>query len=329
MTANSVKSLPKSISNNTGKKNIKYQRLLQGLRYNDLSNVVHSEEKIAPVNGLEINYDTFGSQEHPAIILIMGLGAQMILWREEFCESLAKAGYYVVRFDNRDVGLSSKLDTEGVPDLAKIIKDLAEGKKVEAPYLLSDMAKDTIGLLDYLHINSAHIVGISLGGMIAQTITIDYPERIRSLTSMSSTPGIPVLPQAFLKPISPDKEKNIEDSVQAWKIINGTTYKFDEEYVRKREARAFDRSFYPVGVARQYAAIAASGTRYEQLRNLKTKTLVMHGDADILIPVQGGKDTAKEIPGAKLVIIKGMGHNMPEEVTPQIISDILDNVKEN
>lgn len=301
-----------------------------------MSNVVHSEEKIVPVNGIEICFDTFGNKDDQPILLIMGLASQMIIWDERFCSALASAGYYVVRFDNRDIGLSSKLDDMPVPNILQLMQDIQQGKHPEVPYKLSDMAKDTISLLDHLGIPSAHIVGVSMGGMIAQTLAIEYPDRVKTLTSISSTTGNPRLPQAktevstlLIPPPTTNREEAIEHDVKAFKVLNGTTYPFDEERYRKLFSRVYDRNYYPTGPFRQLAAILGSGSRNDKLRNVKIKTLVIHGDADPLIPVQAGEDTAKEIPNAKLIIIKGMGHSFADAVAPQIISEILNNLKEN
>ena len=296
-------------------------------------NVAYSKEKCIMVNKIEINYDTFGNSSDPAILLIMGLASQMILWKEEFCQALASQGFYVIRFDNRDVGLSSKISNAPVPDVMKIMAALQQGQQVNVPYTLSDMAKDAIELLDALKISTAHVVGISMGGMIAQTMAIEYPTRVKTLTSISSTTGNPMLPQArpeamaiLITPPPTDRAKNIDAAVKAWKILHGNKYPFDEKYVREREGKIFDRNFYPVGSARQLAAILASGSRNKALEKLTVPTLVIHGDADPLIPVEAGKDTAKSIPNSKLLIIEGMGHTIPDEVAPQIITVILQHI---
>lgn len=301
-----------------------------------MSQVTYTTEKKVKVNSIEINYDTFGKKEDPAIILIQGIGTQMIVWPEEFCKAFASQGYFVVRFDNRDVGLSSKLDSAPVPNALEVLGSLQQGKPLTVPYKLSDMAKDTIGLMDALEITSAHIVGVSMGGMIAQTIAIEYPQRVKTLTSLSSTTGNPKLPMAkaevmaiLTTPPPVDLENNVQSSVKAWRVLHGSKYKFDEEFIRKRSELVFKRNFYPKGTARQFAAIFASGSRNNSLKNLKIPTLVIHGDADPLIPVEAGKDTAQSIPGSELLIIEGMGHTIPNEVGPQIIQAIIKNTKKN
>ena len=299
-----------------------------------MSEVKHSDEKKVLVNNLEIAYDTFGEKNNPPILLIMGLANQLILWDERFCQALASAGFYVIRFDNRDIGLSSKLDDKPVPDILQLMQDLMARKPVDVPYKLTDMAKDTIGLLDQLGIESAHVVGISMGGMIAQTIAIEHPERVKTLTSMASTTSNPTLPQPspeiqalLTPPPANNREEAIENSIKTFKILNGPVYQFNEDGYRKVFSKAYDRNYYPVGPLRQLAAILGSGSRNKQLRNVQIKTLVIHGDEDPLISVQAGEDTAKEISGSKLVIIKGMGHTIATEVAPQVISAILEHVK--
>ncbi|MFW9929190.1 MAG: alpha/beta fold hydrolase [Candidatus Thorarchaeota archaeon] len=299
-----------------------------------MDKIIHSNERTVNANNIEINYDTFGDPSNPAMLLVMGLGSQMIIWPEEFCQALAANGYWVIRFDNRDVGLSTKFDDIPVPNIMEIMTAIQQGKSVTAPYKLSDMAKDAIGLLDALNIESAHVVGISMGGMIAQVMAIEYPSRVKTLTSMSSTTGNPSLPQAkpeamaiLVNPPPSDREKNIEESIQSWRLLHGSKYFFNEDLIRERSALVFDRNFYPPGSVRQLAAILASGSRNKELNKLSLPTLVIHGDADPLIPVEAGKDTANSIPGSELLIIEGMGHTIPQEVAPKIIASIVKNTK--
>jgi pimeloyl-ACP methyl ester carboxylesterase len=291
--------------------------------------VPHSEPASVKVNDIEIVYDAFGDPGSPPILLIMGLGAQMIAWDEEFCVQLAAQGYWVIRFDNRDVGLSTKLDEAGVPDALEMMQAQAQGKAIQAPYTLREMADDAIGLLDALEIESAHIVGASMGGMIAQTVAIHYPERVSTLTSIMSTTGDPKLPPpkqeamaVLVVPTPTDRESCIERSIQDQRVLSGPGYQFDEARARRHAERAFDRGVNPAGVARQLAAILASGSRKEALRSVSVPTLVIHGDADPLIPVEGGIDTANSVPGAELLIIEGMGHDLPPAVWPQVIETI-------
>ena len=301
-----------------------------------MSNVNYSGEKFVKANNIDICYDTFGDKSKPTILLIQGFASQMIIWKEEFCRDLASKGFLVIRFDNRDIGLSTKMENLPVPNPLSILASLQKGEHPEVPYKLSDMAKDAVGLLDALQIQSVHIVGISMGGMIAQTIAIEHPERVKTLTSLSSTTSNPKLPQAkpevqkiLIIPPPTDREKFIEGQLKIFKVLHGPRYSFPEEFIRERSAKVFDRNFYPTGSSRQFAAIFGSGSRNKALANLQIPTLVIHGDADPLIPVEGGKDTANAIPGAELIIIEGMGHTIPDEVRPQIIDAIVKNAKKN
>ena len=295
-----------------------------------MSEVAHGEEKTVKANNINITYDTFGDPSSQALLLIMGLGSQMIFWDEIFCKELASKGYWIIRFDNRDVGLSTKFEDAEVPDPMDLFQKVMQGEHPEVPYTLLDMAKDAIGLLDVLDINSAHIVGASMGGMIAQTIAIHFPERVRTLTSIMSSTGNPELPQPeqealaiLVTPPPASREENIEDSLRTWQFLNGSVYPLDEEQIRIRSAKAFDRSFYPLGTARQLAAIVTSGSRVDDLKRLKIPTLVIHGDIDPLVSVEGGRDTAGSIPDAELLIIEGMGHNIPPQIAPQVINAII------
>jgi pimeloyl-ACP methyl ester carboxylesterase len=292
-----------------------------------VSQIPYSGEKTAKVGTVEIAYDTFGNPSSPPMLLIMGLGAQMIRWDEAFCKALAAQGHWVIRFDNRDVGLSTKFDQAGIPDIMSLIM----GKKADVPYKLKDMAADAVGLLDVLGIKSADVVGVSLGGMIAQTMAIHYPKRVRTLTSIMSSTGNPSLPQTrpeaaevLLAPAASNRNDYLANELKAAKVLHGPKYPLNEDYVRKYSERSYDRCYHPQGFPRQLGAILASGSRNEALAKVKTPTLVIHGTADPLIPVEGGKDTAKSIPGAKLLIIEGMGHSIPVEVAPQIIRAILE-----
>ncbi len=291
-----------------------------------MSEIPYSGEAIAKVGDIEIAYDTFGDPSGPPLLLISGLGSQMILWNDDFCKQLASEGYWVIRFDNRDVGLSTKFDDAGLPNILALVS----GKAVEVPYRISDMATDAVGLLDFLKIGAAHVVGASMGGMIAQSIAIHYPERIRTLTSIMSSTGNPNLPQpepevASILVTRPPSERAeyIDYSLEIWRILNGPKFPIDEQLVRERSGRAFDRSYYPYGTGRQLAAILASGSRNDALKDVRTPTLIIHGDEDPLIPVEGGIDTAETIPGAELMIIEGMGHTIPTEVEPRIIEAIV------
>jgi pimeloyl-ACP methyl ester carboxylesterase len=283
----------------------------------------------ASVNGIELEYDTFGDRSAPPLVLVMGLGAQMILWEDDFCRALADRGFFVVRFDNRDIGKSTQLDAAGVPNVFLAMQAALAGKPVESPYTLADMADDTVALMTALGIERAHVVGASMGGMIAQTVAMRHPQRLLSLTSIMSTTGDPTLPpatpeamQALLTPPPTDREGNVARTVAAWKVIGSPGFPFDEPRMRALFELAFDRGYHPNGVARQLAAIMASGDRTASLRSVTVPTLVIHGDADPLIPVAGGRATAAAIPGATLLVIAGMGHDLPVGTWAPIIDAI-------
>lgn len=284
----------------------------------------------ATANGIEIEYEQFGDQGCPPVVLIMGLAAQMILWPDEFCEQLAARGFRVTRFDNRDVGRSTWLKDAEVPDLGALMMASMTGSPVEAPYTLGDMAADTVGLLDALGLADAHVVGASMGGMIAQTMAIEHPRRLRTLTSIMSTTGNPALPQpapeivqALLTPVGSGREENIERVVELFRTIGSPGFEFDEAGTRDVATRAFDRGFHPAGVIRQIAAIAASGNRRPRLEFVRMPTVVIHGRADPLVPFEGGVDTAEAIEGARLVGIEGMGHDLPRAVWPTIVDEVV------
>jgi pimeloyl-ACP methyl ester carboxylesterase len=263
------------------------------------------------------------------MLLIMGLGAQMILWDDEFCRELATRGFRVIRFDNRDIGKSSKM-TGGKPlKPLELLKLRFLKIPVEAPYKLRDMADDVIGLMDVLHIKSAHLVGASMGGMIAQEIAISYPQRVRSLTSIMSTTGNPKVPPPtreasamLMAPPPTTKEEFLTRFAQTWKVLRVGHFPLDEAKDRERAMRVFERGLNPAGVGRQLRAILASGSRKERLRAVKAPTLVIHGTVDPLVRPEGGKDTGASIPGAKLMMVDGMGHAIPIPMWPQIIGAI-------
>jgi len=284
---------------------------------------------VARSNGIEIEYEVIGPPENRPLLLIMGLGTQMIHWDDELCAELVAHGHRVIRFDNRDVGGSTKLDGNGVPNVLAAMVAAARGATVDTPYRLSDMAADAAGLLDALDIESAHVVGASLGGMIAQTLALEHPDRVRTLTSIMSTTGHPDLPTAtpdaaaaLFQPAPSDREGNIERAVRVFRVIGSPGFPFDEERVRARAARAYDRCFHPAGVARQMIAIIASGSRRDALHTLRVPTLVVHGADDPLIPLACGLDTAESIPGAELLIIEGMGHSLPPATWPRLVEAI-------
>ncbi|MFC4586239.1 alpha/beta fold hydrolase [Sphaerisporangium corydalis] len=280
----------------------------------------------ATANGIEIVYDSFGSPDGRPLLLIMGLGSQMIHWDEEFCELLAAQGHHVVRFDNRDVGLSTHLHAAGVPDLGAALG----GGAITPPYLLADMADDAAGLMDALGWDSAHVLGASMGGMIAQSFAIGHPGRTRSLTSIMSTPGREVGPPteaamgALLTGSAPDRDAVVRRSVEVWKVIGSPGYPLDEERIARVAGLSFDRAYDPAGFGRQLAAILASGDRTAALGGLSVPTLVIHGEADPLVQLAGGVATADAIPGAKLLTFPGMAHDLPRPLWPEIVAAVTD-----
>ena len=283
-------------------------------------------------NGIQIEYETFGTSSDRPLLLIIGLGGQMIHWDEDLCKDLAKRGYYVIRFDNRDLGRSTKFEAAGVPNIPETVGKILKGEEVQPPYTLEDMADDAVGLLDALGLQKAHICGMSMGGMIAQTIAIRHPSRVLSLISIYSTTGNRELPQpkpeilGILIALPPDKkEAYIEHMLGVFKAIAGPRFGVDEAWTRRTMAESFDRSYYPQGVARQLVAILTQRDRRSALASLKVPTLVIHGTDDPLVLVEAGKDTAKSIPVARLILIEGMGHDLPHGgAWPQIIEAIAE-----
>ena len=287
----------------------------------------------ATANGITLEYDIHGPAAGEPLLLIMGLGAQMTRWPVPFVELLAARGLKVIRFDNRDVGLSEKIEAGGVPDLVKVIGALMQGQAPDVPYLLDDMAADAVGLLDALGIARAHIVGASLGGMVAQLVAADYADRVLSLTSIMSTTGNRELPPAKPEAIAvlnnrgPDPLADLEGylahSVTGARAIGSPGYPQSEASLRESSLNSFRRSYYPPGFARQYAAAAASADRRPKLAGVTAPTVVIHGDADPLVPVEGGHDTAANIPGSELRLVAGMGHDFPPELYGEIAEGIL------
>jgi pimeloyl-ACP methyl ester carboxylesterase len=283
-------------------------------------------------NGLEIYYESHGPEAGEPILLIMGLGAQMSRWSPELIGALTATGRRVIAFDNRDVGLSEKLDAAGAPDIGAVVAATREGRRPPVAYTLEHMAADAAGLLDALGIERAHIVGASMGGMIAQLVAADFPGKTLSLTSIMSTTGNPDLPRATpealarLNTPSPDPNVDLaaflESAVAGAKVMAGI-YPPDEAKVREQALNDFRRCYYPVGFQRQYAGVMASPDRRPKLRTITAPTVVLHGDADPLVPVEGGRDTAANIPGAELRIVPGVGHEMPAAVLDQFVGGIL------
>jgi len=283
-------------------------------------------EKLAEANGLTLCYQTFGRRGGDPLVLVMGLGAQMTWWEEDFCDALAERGFFVVRFDNRDIGKSTRVSAPP-PDLGKVMAGL---EPLKAPYTLEDMARDTVGLMDALAIEQVHIVGASMGGMIAQIMAIRFPERVKTLTSIMSTTGEPGLPPpqpavmaAMLAPPPLTVEAFIEANVRVARLLRTYADPAEEATDRARATRAAARGLNPQGGVRQVAAIMASGSRKEELAGVKAPTLVIHGADDPLVPVEGGRATARAIPGARLLVLDRMGHTLPRTVWPEIIEAIV------
>lgn len=278
----------------------------------------------ANANGITIEYETFGDPGAPPVLLIMGLGAQLTMWDEPFCKALVDAGLFVIRYDNRDVGRSTWFDEAGEPTLAELL-----GGTATPAYSMADLAADAAGLLDALGIESAHIVGASMGGMIAQTFAIAYPERTRTLVSIMSTTGDPSVGQphpealaALTAPVPTTRDEVMDQSVETWRIIGSPGFDFDEQGVRDRAGEAFDRAFHPAGTARQLAAIIFQPDRTPALAGVAVPALVIHGAADPLVDPSGGRATAEAIPGARLKLVPGMGHDLPPELTDEIVGEL-------
>ncbi len=282
----------------------------------------------ASANGITIEYESFGSDSDPALLLIMGLGMQLVAWPEPFCRDLASRGFHVIRYDNRDTGFSTKFDDAEVPGLVPMLLKSALHLPVRVPYTLRDMADDAAGLLDALDLESAHLVGASMGGMIAQNFSVQHPARISSLTSIMSTSGHRSLPGADplvsrhlfrSRPAGNDRETIIAFNMRTIELIGSPAYPIEGEKLRELASRGFDRCYYPAGIGRHIAAIIEDGDRRSRLQEIMAPTLVIHGREDRLVPLAGGIDTAENVPGATLEIIDGMGHNLPEELWPRLV----------
>jgi pimeloyl-ACP methyl ester carboxylesterase len=284
-----------------------------------------SEERLAPANGIEIAYQEIGDPGGEPLLLIMGLATQMLAWDEELCAMLAERGFRVVRFDNRDIGHSTKLEAAGVPKRT----DMLLGRRRTAPYLLRDMAEDTVGLMDHLEIESAHLVGVSMGGMIAQTTAIRRPERVRSLVSMMSSTGnrwlgIPswkAFGTLFASP-GAGRDAAIERTVRTFRTIGSPGYPMDEARFRKLAAASYERSHDRAGVARQLHAVTASGDRTAALERLRLPATVLHGGSDPLIRPIAGRAAARAIRDSRLHVFEGMGHDLPPELWPEFANEI-------
>ncbi|MGZ6621985.1 MAG: alpha/beta fold hydrolase [Solirubrobacteraceae bacterium] len=285
-------------------------------------------ESFCRVGDIEICFETFGDPADPALLLVMGLGTQMLGWHEDFCADLAGRGFHVIRYDNRDIGRSTILSSAPVPSLGQIVRR----DKRAASYSLAEMAADGVGLLDHLEIERAHVVGVSMGGMIAQTIAARRPERVLSLTSIMSSTGSrwcgqPALKtyRQFLRPVSTDRATYIAQTAALFDIIGSPGFERDDDDLRTLLGRMYDRGHDAGSVTRQLAAILASGDRTSELHRITAPTLVIHGTADKLVAPSGGRATARAIPGARLLMIEGMGHDLPRGAWPQLIDAIVEN----
>jgi pimeloyl-ACP methyl ester carboxylesterase len=280
----------------------------------------------ATANGIEIEYETFGDESAAPLLLIAGLGSQMISWDEEFCDLLAGRGFYVIRFDNRDIGLSTKLEGAGVPNLSDVLSGV-----VPSPYRLTDMANDAAGLLDALGIAAAHVVGVSMGGYIAQLLAIDHPERVLTLTAIISGPapreGVPAKPEGaavLLAPPAATRDARILQGIEIRRALVGSADPLDEERERRRSQRAVDRSFYPAGAARQLFASLTAEPWLERLGAVRVPALVIGGVEDVLVPVENARMIAAALPNARLIVFEGMGHDLPKRVWPQVTDAIAE-----
>ncbi|WP_042390205.1 alpha/beta fold hydrolase [Streptacidiphilus melanogenes] len=284
----------------------------------------------AQVNGIELEYDTFGTADRPTLLMIMGLGSQMIAWDERLCHLLADEGFHVVRYDNRDAGLSTFLDTGPQPDLAAVL----DGDGSSATYLVADLAGDAAGLLDALGVERAHLVGASLGGMIAQQLVIDRPERVLSLCSIMSSPDYPrVGPPSeevwavLTQPRAEGRDAAIEGDIASARAIGSPGYPREEQELRASVIRTYDRCSRIDGIARQLAAVFASPDRTRALAAVTAPTLVVHGEDDALVDISGGRATAAAVPHAELLTLPGMGHELPEALWPRVVAAIAANAR--
>jgi len=280
----------------------------------------------ASSNGIEIEYETFGDRDDPTLLMVMGLGAQMIAWDVEFVEAFVDRGFHVVRYDNRDVGLSTHIESD-IDPLTEIMK-VFTGDTPTAPYLLSDMATDAVGLLDHLEIERAHVLGASMGGMISQSIAIAYPDRVQTLTSIMSTTGDPEVGQPdpavigqVLAPPPEGREAVIAQAMVVSRAI-GSPELFEEDRARRRAEAAYDRAHRPVGTMQQLVAIMASGSRADALRQLDVPALVVHGDRDPLVTPSGGEHTHECLAGSTLLMLEGMGHDLPSTYWATIVDRV-------
>jgi pimeloyl-ACP methyl ester carboxylesterase len=285
----------------------------------------------AEVNNVIIEYEAIGDPNSKPLLLIAGLGSQLLAWSDEICENLAENGFFVIRFDNRDVGLSTKFEDAGIPNMMEISAAYSRGEMPKIPYTLGDMADDAIGLLDALNIEKAHICGASMGGMIAQIIAYKYPSRVKSLAVIMSTTGNPKLPPSkpeimmqFFAPVPSEREAYIDEMVKRDSFINGI-FPYDEKQSREYRTREYDRCYYPEGITRQMAAMAVPGNIKPYISTISAPTIVIHGSEDPFNLIEAGKDIATTIPNAELFIIDGMGHSFPRDIIPKIVKALVAN----
>ncbi len=285
----------------------------------------------AYLNNIEIEFETIGDPISKPLLLIAGLGSQLLAWSVEICEKLAENGFFVIKFDNRDVGLSTKFDDAGIPDMMEISAAYTRGEMPKIPYTLEDMADDAIGILDALNIEKAHICGASMGGMIAQIIAYRHPSRVLSLAVIMSTTGNPELPPSkpdimmqFFAPVPSERKAYIDEMVKRDSLINGR-FPHNERQSREYRTKEYDRCYYPEGIARQLAAMAVPGNIKPYITIISVPTIVIHGSEDPFNLIEAGKDIATTIPDAELLIIDGMGHSFPREIIPQIIKALVAN----
>lgn len=284
----------------------------------------------AKANGIEIEYETTGDRKNPALLLVMGLGAQLTIWPDKLVHGLADKGFYVIRHDNRDVGLSTDFGKWGPANIPAALQAAMKGEKVNAPYVLDDMAADAIGLLDSLGIDRAHMVGASMGGMIVQILAGKYPQRTRSMVSIYSTSGRRGLPPgkpealAMLGSVPEDdtREARVKHGMKLRQTIGSPGFPTPEAELRALVEKNVDRRWYPEGVGRQYVSVMASGDRVELLKTVKAPTLVLHGEEDPLLPVECGRDVAGLVPGAEIETIAGWGHDFPPQLVPRLVDRI-------
>jgi pimeloyl-ACP methyl ester carboxylesterase len=283
-------------------------------------------------NGLEFEYAISGPADGPAVLLIIGLGTQMTRWPQGLIDGLVGHGFRVIRFDNRDVGLSSRLDDAGAPDLRAVMAAMLHGGTAPVAYTLADMAEDAIALLRALGIKQAHVVGGSMGGMIAQILAARHPDAVLSLTSIMSSSGNPALPRASEaalallsseRPDPADEAAIVERAVIGGETLGSPDYPIDRAVRRAAAIEDYRRGYHPAGIARQTAAIVASGDRRALLRTIRAPTAVIHGTVDPLVPIEAGRDTAANIPGARMIEVAGMGHDLPDALVPEVVDAIV------